>query len=104
MLPRGVMLAGKLRPAALFYVLGQCPHGLPCDLDAVATVDRGLRDIDSGEDFGAATFALDPKRHRGLHGVFATLEPAALDGLPDKILLLRGELDLHPFKIAGLAR
>ena len=104
MLPRGVMLAGKLRPAAPFYVLGQCPHGLPCDLDAVATLDRGLRDIDSGEDFGAATFALDPKRHRGLHGILGTLEPAALDGLPDKILLLWGELYLHAFNVAGSAQ
>ena len=104
MLPRGGMLAGKLRPAAPFYVLRQCPHGLPRDLDALATVDRGLRDIDSGDDFGTATFPLDPKRHRGLHGVFGTLKPAALDGLPDEILLLWGELYLHTFNVAGLTQ
>jgi hypothetical protein len=104
MLPRGAMLGGKLRPAALFYVLGQRPHRIPCDLDAVAAINRGFRDIDSGEDFGTATLALDPKRHRGLHGVFGTLKSTALDGLPDKIPLLWGEIYLHGFNVAVLAQ
>jgi hypothetical protein len=52
------------------------------------------------EDFDAATFALDPKRHRSLHGVFGTLKPAACDGLSDKILLLQGEVYLHVQKLA----
>jgi hypothetical protein len=104
MLPRGVTLGGKLRPAALFHVLGQGPHGLPCNFHAVAAINRGFRDIDSGEDFGTATFTLDPKGHRGLHGVFGTLKSTALDGLPDKILLLGGEFYLHGFNVAVLAQ
>ena len=94
------MLAGKLRPAAPFYVLGQCPHRLLCDFGAFAAIDRGFRDIDSGKNFAAATFALDPKFHRSLHGVFRTLKPAACDGSPDKILLLgRVEVYLHAANI-----
>src|ERR1700716_235095 len=101
MSPRGVMLAGKPRPAAPLYVLGQCPHGFLGDFDAFATVDRGFRNIDGGKDFGAATFALDPKRHRGLHSVFGTLKPAACDSLPDKILLFSGEVYLHAVNVTG---
>ena len=97
------MLGGKLRSAAPFYVLGQCAHGFLSDFDAFAAINRGFRDIDSSEDFAATTFALDPKRHRGLHGIFGTLKPAACDGLPDKILLLGGEVYLHTLNVAGPA-
>jgi hypothetical protein len=97
------MLGGKLRPAAPFYVLGQGAHGFLGDFDAVAAIDRGFRNIDSGEDFGAATFALDPKRHCGLHRIFGPLKPAARNGLPDKILLLGRQVYLHSSKLAGPA-
>jgi hypothetical protein len=97
------MLGGELRPAAPFYFLGQRAHGFLGDFGAFAAINRGFRDIDSGEDFDAATFALDPKRHRGLHGVFGPLKPAACDGLPDKILLLRGEVYLHALELANPA-
>jgi len=69
------MLAGKLRPAALFYVLGQRAHGFSGDFGPFAAINRGFGDIDRGKDFRAATF---------------TLKPAACDGLPDEILLLGG--------------
>ena len=84
------MLGGELRPAPPFYVLGQRAHGLLGDFRAFAAINRGFRYIDSGEDFGAATFALDPKCDCGLHGIFGPLKAAACDGLPDKILLLGG--------------
>src|SRR3984893_17710970 len=91
----GTMLGDELRPAAPFYVFGQCAHGFLGDFDAVAAINRGFRDIDGGENFRAATFSLDPKRYCCLHRIFGALEPAALDGLPDKILLLGGEVYLH---------
>ncbi|HEY6259885.1 MAG TPA: hypothetical protein VIY51_29255 [Xanthobacteraceae bacterium] len=97
------MLAGKLRPAAPLYILGQGPHGFLGDFDTFATVDRGFRDIDGRKDFAAATFALDPKRHRGLHGIFGTLKPAACNGLPNKILLFWGEVYLHTLNVTGPA-
>jgi hypothetical protein len=89
------MLGDELRPAVLFYFLGQCAHGFLGDFDAVAAIDRGFRDIDGGENFRAATFPLDPKRYCRLHRIFGALEPATLDGLPDKILLLECEVYLH---------
>jgi hypothetical protein len=103
MLPRGAMLVRKLRPPAPFHVLGQCTHGFLGDFDAVAPINRGFRDIDSGEDFGVAAFALDPKRHCGLHGIFRPLNPAACDGLLNKILLLGSEVYLHTANVAGSA-
>jgi hypothetical protein len=99
-LPRGVMLSGKLRAATPFYVLGQRTRGFLGDFDSFATINRGFRDIDRSEDFAAATFAFDPQRQRGLHGIFGTLKPAACDGLPNKILLLDGEVYLHASNIA----
>jgi hypothetical protein len=101
MSPRGVTLGAKLRPAAPLYVLGQCTHGFVGDFSAFATVDRGFRDIDSGEDFDTTTFALDPKRQRGLHRIFGAFKPAACDSLLDKILLFRGEVYLHLATVAG---
>jgi hypothetical protein len=95
------MHGGKLCPALPLYVLGQRAHGFPRDFGAFAAIDRGLRDIDGGEDFAAATFALDPKRHCGLHGIFGPLKPAAGDGLPDKILLFGSEVDLHALNVTG---
>jgi len=95
LLARGVMLGGKLRPAAPLYILGQCAHGLLSDFDTLATINRGFRDIDKAEDFAAAALALNPKRHCSLHGIFGPLKPAAGDGLPHKILLLGGWLNLH---------
>jgi hypothetical protein len=53
-LPCGVMLGGKLRPAAPFYVLSLRTHGFLGDFGAFAAINRGFRDIDSSEDFGAA--------------------------------------------------
>jgi hypothetical protein len=97
------MLGGKLRPAAPFYVLGQCAHGFLGDFGAFAAINRGFRDIDSSEDFRAATFALDPKRYCSLHGIFGTLKPPARDGLPDKILLLGGQVYLHALNVADPA-
>jgi hypothetical protein len=38
-----------------------------------------------------------------LHCIFWTLKPAACDGLPDKILLLGGEVHLHPANAARVA-
>jgi len=55
---------------------------------AFAAINRGFRDIDSGEDFRAATFAPDPKRHRRLHRIFWTLKPAG--GVHAPKLLCRG--------------
>jgi hypothetical protein len=101
MLSRGAVLGGKLRPTPPLYVLGQCSHRFLRDLGAFAAIDRGYRDIDSRQDFGAATFALDPKRHCGPHGIFGPLKPAACDGLPDKILLLGSEVYLHTLNVAG---
>ena len=101
-LARGVMLGGELRPAAPFYVLGQCAHGFLGNFDAFAAVNRGFGDIDGSENFGAAALALDPKRDCGLDRIFGALKPAALDGLPDKILLLGGEVYLHTTNVAGV--
>jgi hypothetical protein len=94
------MLGSKLGPAAPFYVLGQRPHGFLGDFHAFAAINRGLCDIDSGQNFGAAAFSLDPKHHCGLHRIFGTLKPAACDGSPDKILLLGSEVYLHMSDIA----
>ena len=102
-LSRGAVLAGKLRPAAALYVLGECTHRSLGDLDAFAAINRGFRDIDGGEDFAAATFALNPKRHCGLHGVFGPLKPATCDSLPDEILLLGCKIYLHTSNVAGVA-
>jgi hypothetical protein len=99
----GSTLAGKLRPTAPLHVLGQRAHGILGDLDAFAAINRGLRDIDSRQDFGAATLAPDPKRDCGLHCVFGTRKPAACHGLSDKILLLRGEVYLHVSNVAAPA-
>jgi hypothetical protein len=96
---RGTMLAHKLRPATPFYVLGQRTHGLLSDFGTFAAINRGFRNIDSGKDFAAAAFTLDPKLHRGLHGIFRTLKPAACDGLPDKILLFGCEVYLHTLNL-----
>jgi hypothetical protein len=93
-----MLLADKLRPAAPFHVIGQSTHGFPGDFGAFAAIDRGFRDINSGQDLAAAAFALDPKLQRGLHGIFWTLKPAACDGFADKILLFRCELYLHASK------
>jgi hypothetical protein len=95
------MLTGKLRPAAPFHVFGQRPHGFLGYYGAFAAVNRRFRNIDSGKDFVAAAFTLDPKPHRGLHCIFRTLKPAACDGLPDKILLLRRKIYLHRSNLAG---
>jgi hypothetical protein len=92
------MLGGKQLPAAPFNVLGQYPHGFLGDFDAFAAINRGFSNIDGGEDFSPAPFALDPKRHCGLHSIFGTLKPAVCDGLPDKILLFGGEVDPHRLK------
>jgi hypothetical protein len=89
------MLAGNLHPAAPFHILGQRAHGFPGYFGAFAAINRSFRNIDSRKDFAAAAFTLDPKLHRGLHGIFWTLQPAACDGLPHKILLLRREVYLH---------
>jgi hypothetical protein len=89
------MLGGELRPAVPFYVPGQCAHGFLGDFDTFATANRGFCNIDSGENLRAATFSLDPKRHCCLHRIFGALKPAALDGLPDKILLLGSEIYSH---------
>jgi len=90
-----VALVGDLRPTVPFDVLGQCAHGFLSDFDAFAAANRGSSNIDGGEKLRAATFSLDPKRHCCLHGIFGALKPAALDGLADKILLLRSEVYLH---------
>jgi len=103
MLPHGVMLGGKLPTAAPLDVLGQCPHGFLGDFEAFTTINRGFRDVDGSEYFGAAAFALNPKRHCGLYGTFGPLKPAARDGLPDKILLLGGEVYLHGLNLADPA-
>jgi len=95
-------MPGELCPAAPFHVFGQCAHGFLGDFDTFAAVNRGFSDIHGGENFGAATFPLDPKRHSCLHRIFGAPKPAALDGLPDKILLLRGEVYLHAANVADL--
>jgi hypothetical protein len=41
---------GELRPAAPLYVFGQQAHGFLRDFDAIATVDRGLGNIDGSKD------------------------------------------------------
>jgi hypothetical protein len=94
-------LGGKLRPTAPFYVLGQCSYGFLGNFDAFAAIDRRFGDIDGSEDFAAATFALDPQRHCGVHGVLGALKTTAGDGLPDEILLLGGEVYLHTLNLAG---
>jgi hypothetical protein len=100
-LPCGVMLAGKLRPAAPFHVLSQRTHRILGDFAAFAAIDRGLGNIDSGKDFAAATFALNPKVHRGPHGIFRTLEAAAGDGFSHKVLLFEREVYLHASNVTG---
>jgi hypothetical protein len=95
-----VRLAGKLRPAAPFHVLSQRAHGFLGNLGAFAAINQGFRNIDSGQDFAAAAFALDPNLNRGLHCIFCTLKPATCDGLPDKILLLGREVYSHPLNVA----
>jgi hypothetical protein len=97
------MLGGELHPAPPFYVLSERAHRLLGDFRTFAAINRGFRDIDSNEDFGAATFALDPKCYCSLHSIFGTLEATACDGLPHKILLLEGEVYLHLIKIADSA-
>jgi hypothetical protein len=89
------MLAGKPRPAAPFHFLSQRAHRILGDFGAFAAIDRGLGNIDSGKDFAAAAFALNPKLHRGLHGIFRALKAAARDGLSDEILLFGREVYLH---------
>jgi hypothetical protein len=103
-LPRRVMLAGKLRPAAPFHVVGQRAHGFLGDFGAFAAIDRGFRNIDSGKDFATAAFTLDPKLHRSLHGIFWTLKPAVSDGLPDKVVLFGCEVHLHGLTLVGPAQ
>jgi hypothetical protein len=97
------MLGDELRAAAPLYVLGQCADGFLSNFDAVAAINRGFGDIDGGENFRAATFSLDPQRYCCLHRIFGALKPAALDGLPDKILLLGGEVYLHTLCVADPA-
>jgi hypothetical protein len=97
------MFVGKLRPPAPLYIIGQRAHGFLGDFDAFAAINRGFRDIDSSQDFGAAAFAFDPKRHCGLNSIFGPLKPAACDGLPDEFLLLGGEVYLHVANIAASA-
>jgi hypothetical protein len=97
------MLGGELHPAPLFYVLSERAHRLLGDFRAFAAINRGFRDIDSSEDFGAATFALDPKCDCSLHSIFGALKAAACDGLSDKILLLGGDIYLHALKLADPA-
>jgi len=58
MLSCGMMLGGKVRPAAPLYVLGQCPHGCLGNFDAFATIDRGFCNINGGEDFRTTAFAV----------------------------------------------
>jgi hypothetical protein len=101
MLPRGATLVGKLRPPAPFYILGQGAHGVPGDFHAFAAINRSFRDIDSGQDFGAAAFAFDPERHCGLYGILGPLKSAACDGLSDEILLLGREVYLHAANVTG---
>jgi hypothetical protein len=93
------MLGSELRTSPPFYVIGQSAHRFPGDFDAFAPVDRRFGDIDGSEDFHAAAFFFDPKRHRRPHRILRALEPAAIDGLPDKILLFGSKLDLHQWKL-----
>jgi hypothetical protein len=91
----GAVLVGQLRPTVPFDVFGQCAHGFLGDFDAFAAANRGSRNINGGENLRAATFSIDPERHCCLHSIFSARKPAALDGLPDKILLLGSEVYLH---------
>ena len=97
------MLSGKLRSPAPLNVLGQGTHRFLGNFGAFAAINRGFRDVDGGKNIGATAFALNPKRHRSLHRIFGTLEPAACDRLADEILLLGSEVYLHTSNVAGAA-
>ena len=65
------------------------------DCAPFATGQRGFRLIDSGKDFRAATFPLLPQRKSFLYRVFLASKPPAVNRLPDKRPLVRGELHVH---------
>lgn len=88
--------------ASLFDVLSQSAHGVLCNVDAFAERNRGPCGVYSGKNFVATALPLDPQRQRRLNCVLGAGKPSALDGLPDEILLLRGEIYLHAANVRGL--
>src|SRR5579864_3004060 len=98
------MVGGQLRSPVSFYLFGQRPHGVPGDLGALAPVDCGFGNIDGGKDFRTAAFALHPKRQCRVHRILRAGEPAALDSSPHEIPLLRGQINLHTFRLASRSK
>jgi hypothetical protein len=99
-----VIFGGEKRPTFPLYFLGQFAHRFFGDFDAFTAGYLRARSVDGGENLRTAAFPLDPKRERRLDGVFSACETAAINGLPDKILLLRGEVYLHAVNLVALGR
>jgi hypothetical protein len=99
-----VVLGRQASPAPALHVLGQFTHRLLRDFDAFTPIDRSLRCVDGGKDFGTASLALDPQTECLPHHVLGAFKPPTLDGTTDKILLLGSESYLHAIQrsIAGL--
>jgi hypothetical protein len=57
------------------------------------------RIVYSGKNFSAPALPLDPQRQRRLNRVLSTRKPADFDGMPDEIVLLGSEIDLHAINI-----
>jgi len=89
------LLGGKAGSATLRHGLGQFMHRLPRDRASLATGERGFRLINGSKNFRAAPFPLLPQSKSFFYRVFLASKPSARNRLPDKGLLVRGELDFH---------
>jgi hypothetical protein len=97
-LPR--LLARKACPAAPLHVFRQLAHGFTGDLDTLAAGNRGLRDIDGGKNFAAASLPFFPQRQGLPCRIFGFVDAARLDGVADESFLVGGRTNFHQERIA----
>src|SRR2546425_1221798 len=68
-----------------------------------AATERGLRFVESREDFGPSTLAFFSLRQGFLDGLFFTAESSAFDGPANECALVRCELNVHEAKVEAAA-
>jgi len=70
-------------------------HGVLRDRNALASGKRGFGGVKARQQLSAAALALDPKRHRFLHGLSRAVYAPRLYGAPHEVALLRRKVDFH---------
>ena len=92
------MLCRQTCASTFLHFAGKFAHGLLRNVAVFTTSERSLGPIDGGENFQAGTLAFFPHGERLMHRFFLPVEPAALDSVADKRLLVCCELYFHRFQ------